>query len=99
MAEKKHSAAPETSGVKKTLNQAGELARLKLEHRRTVARRKEAYARLGELIYNQRHPRKGSKPADLDTAVNAAVAEITRLSEALVDLSVRMEILKADMKH
>ncbi len=101
MAEKKKKAGSEPGtmdNVKKAIGKAAGLTSLKLKYNRTAARRKEAYTRLGELSYALHRPRKDSVPADIHTAIEATVAEITELSHELVELSLRIEILKADMK-
>ncbi len=85
-------------GVKKALGKAADLTSLKLKYRRTAARRKDAYTRLGELSYAKYRPRDGAVPADIEDAIAATVHDITNLSHELTELALRIELLKADMK-
>lgn len=101
MAEKKKTAtADETpmDGVKKAIGKAADLTSLRLKLRRTISRRKEAYTRLGELAYEKYRPRKNAVTQDIESAIAATVTEITELSHEITELSLRVEILRADAK-
>ncbi len=84
--------------VKKTLGKAADLTSLKLKQRRIAARRKDAYTRLGELSYAKYRPRNGAVPADIEIAIEDTMREITALSMELTELSLRVELVKTDMK-
>ncbi len=103
MAEKKKTTTTAEPGaldnVKKTLSKTADLAGLKMKYHKTAGRRKDAYTRLGELSYALYRPRTDTVPADIHTAIEATVAEITNLSHELTELSLRIELLKADMKN
>ncbi len=81
--------------VKKALEKTADLTSLKLKLRSTKNRRKEAYARLGELSYTKYRPRETTVPADIERAIANTVAEITDLSHEITELNLRLEILKA----
>ena len=58
-------------------------------------KRKNAYTRLGELSYAKYRPRTGDVPEDIEAAINTAVQEITELTHAIVELELRIKLLKA----
>ena len=84
-------------GIKKSIGKATDLAALKLKLGQTKAKRKEAYARLGELAYTTYRPRTVTVTEDIENAIAAVVNEITQLTHAIVELELRIKILKADM--
>jgi flagellar biosynthesis chaperone FliJ len=92
--EKKQS--PAMDGVKKGLNKAADMASLKIKLGQAKAKRKAAYTRLGELSYNKYRPRTTEVTADIESAISAAVAEITELTQQIVELELRIKLLKAD---
>lgn len=85
-------------GVKKSLGKAADLASLKIKLRQTMAKRKAAYTRLGELSYAKYRPRKDAVAEEIETAITNTVAEITELSHEITELNLRVNLLKADMK-
>ena len=91
--EKKSS--PAMDGVKKSLNKAADMTSLKIKLGQAKAKRKNAYTRLGELSYAKYRPRTGDVPEDIEAAITAAVQEITDLTHAIVELELRIKLLKA----
>ncbi len=87
--------SPAMDGVKKGLNKAADIASLKLKLSQAKAKRKAAYTRLGELSYAKYRPRKGDVPEDIEAAIAAAVKEITELTHAIVELELRVKLMKA----
>ncbi len=100
MADKKKKTADEEVStmdkLKKAIDKATDLASLKIKYKRTAARRKDAYVRLGELAYALHRPRRDAVPSDISAAMNTVVDEITHLSQEMTELSLRIELLKAD---
>lgn len=100
MTQKNSTPTIETSGVlsdvKKNLGRAADITALRLKIRKTAARRKDAYTRLGELSYAKYRPRNTAVPADIEAAIAATVSEITALSHELTELKLRLELFKAD---
>jgi hypothetical protein len=94
MAQEKKS-SPAAEGVKKGLNKAADIASLKFKLGQAKAKRKAAYTRLGELSYTKYRPRKTDVPEDIENAITAAVAEITELTQVIVELELRVKLLKA----
>ena len=95
--EKKSSAAADAAmgGVKKSLGKAADAAALKIKLGQAKTRRKNAYTRLGELSYSKLRPRTGDVPEDIESAIAATVAEITELTQTIVELELRVKLLKA----
>lgn len=91
--EKKSS--PAMDGVKKSLGKAADMTSLKIKLGQAKTKRKNAYTRLGELSYAKYRPRTGDVPEDIEAAINAAVQEITELTHAIVELELRIKLLKA----
>ena len=87
--------SPAMDGVKKGLNKAADLTSLKIKLGQAKANRKNAYTRLGELSYAKYRPRTGDVPEDIEAAITAAVAEITELTHTIVELELRIKLLKA----
>ncbi len=87
--------SPAMDGVKKGLNKAADLTSLKFKLGQAKANRKNAYTRLGELSYAKYRPRTGDVPEDIEAAITAAVAEITELTHTIVELELRIKLLKA----
>ena len=90
--------AETAAGVKKAISRAADLAALKIKLRCTIARRKDAYARLGELAYAKYRPRKNAVTDDIEAAIAATVKEITELSGEITEPTLRVEIWKAEAK-
>ena len=82
-------------GVKKSLGKAADMTSLKIKLGQAKTKRKNAYTRLGELSYAKYRPRTGDVPEDIEAAINAAVQEITELTHAIVELELRIKLLKA----
>ena len=84
-------------GIKKSIGKATDLASLSLKLGQTKVKRKDAYARLGELAYTTYRPRTDTVTEDIENAIAAVVSEITQLTHAIVELELRIKILKADL--
>ena len=81
--------------VKKGLELAADIARLKFKLSQAKSRRKNAYTRLGELSYTKYRPRTTDVTEDIENAIAAEVAEITNLTHEIVELELRIKLLKA----
>jgi hypothetical protein len=81
--------------VKKGLELATDIARLKFKLSQAKNRRKNAYTRLGELSYTKYRPRTTDVTEDIENAIAAVVAEITDLTHEIVELELRIKLLKA----
>ena len=81
--------------VKKGFEFAADLARLKFKLGKAKSRRKDAYTRLGELSYTKYRPRTTDVTEDIENAIAAVVAEITDLTHEIVELELRIKLLKA----
>ena len=81
--------------VKKGLELAADVARLKFKLSQTKNKRKNAYTRLGELSYTKYRPRTTDVTEDIENAIAAEVAEITNLTHEIVELELRIKLLKA----
>ena len=84
-----------TDNVKKGLEFAADLARLKFKLGQAKNKRKNAYTRLGELSYTKYRPRTTDVTEDIENAIAAEVAEITNLTHEIVELELRIKLLKA----
>ena len=84
-----------TDNVKKGLEFAAELTRLKFKLSQAKNKRKNAYTRLGELSYTKYRPRTTDVTEDIENAIAAEVAEITNLTQEIVELELRVKLLKA----
>lgn len=87
--------SPAMDGVKKSLGKAADMTSLKIKLGQAKTKRKNAYTRLGELSYAKYRPRTGDVPEDIEAAINTAVQEITELTHAIVELELRIKLLKA----
>ncbi len=92
---KKQSAAMDN--VKKSIGKAADLTSLKIKLAQTRTKRKNAYTRLGELAYTTYRPRTDAVTEDIEKAIGATVDEITALSQTILELELRIKLLKADM--
>ena len=81
--------------VKKGLELVADVARLKFKLSQTKNKRKNAYTRLGELSYTKYRPRTTDVTEDIENAIAAVVAEITDLTHEIVELELRIKLLKA----
>ena len=81
--------------IKKGFELAADMASLKFKLSRAKSRRKDAYSRLGELSYSKYRPRTTDIPEDIEKAIAAVVAEITDLNHEIVELELRIKLLKA----
>lgn len=81
--------------VKKGIGKAADLTSLKFKLGQAKAKRKNAYARLGELAYVTYRPRKDTVTEDIERAIAATVEEITDLSQTVTELELRIKLLKA----
>ena len=95
MAQEKKS-SPAMEGVKKSLGKAADMTLLKFKLSQAKTKRKNAYTRLGELTYAKARPRQGDVPAEIESAITAAITEITELTHLIVELELRVKLLKAD---
>ena len=84
-----------TDNVKKGLEFAAELTRLKFKLSQAKNKRKNAYTRLGELSYTKYRPRTTDVTEDIENAIAAVFAEITDLTHEIVELELRIKLLKA----
>lgn len=81
--------------VKKSLGKAADLAGLKLQLHKVEKKREETYSKLGELYYVKSRPRDGEVPAEIETAMENALNEITALNHEISELKLRVELMKA----
>ena len=81
--------------VKKGFEFAADLTRLKFKLGKAKSRRKNAYTRLGELSYTKYRPRTTDVTEDIENAIAAEVSEITNLTHEIVELELRIKLLKA----
>ena len=81
--------------VKTGFEFAADLTRLKFKLGKAKSRRKNAYTRLGELSYTKYRPRTTDVTEDIENAIAAVVAEITDLNHEIVELELRIKLLKA----
>ena len=88
--------SPAMEGVKKSLGKAADMTSLKFKLSQAKTKRKNAYTRLGELTYAKARPRQGDVPAEIESAIAAAITEITELTHLIVELELRVKLLKAD---
>lgn len=84
-----------TDNVRKGLEFAAELTRLKFKLSQARNKRKNAYTRLGELSYTKYRPRTTDVTEDIENAIATEVAEITNLTHEIVELELRIKLLKA----
>lgn len=84
-----------TDNVRKGLEFAAELTRLKFRLSQAKNKRKNAYTRLGELSYTKYRPRTTDVTEDIENAIATEVAEITNLTHEIVELELRIKLLKA----
>lgn len=83
--------------VKKSIGKAADLTALKIKLGKAKAKRKNAYTHLGELSYTKYRPRTNEVPEDIETAIQNTVGEITTYSHEIIELELRIKLLKADM--
>ena len=95
MAQKQTNQPSTKDNVKKGFEFAAALARLKFKLGKAKSRRKNAYTRLGELSYTKYRPRTTDVTEDIENAIAAVVAEITDLTHEIVELELRIKLLKA----
>ena len=81
--------------VKKSLGYAADLTSLKFQLSKTKSKRKNAFTRLGELSYTKYRPRTNVVTNDVENAIASTVREITILNHEIVELELRIKILKA----
>ena len=81
--------------IKKGFAFATDLTALKLKLAKAKNKRKAAYTHLGELSYSKYRPRTTDVTEDIENAIAAGVAEITDLTHEIVELEVRIKLLKA----
>ena len=95
MAQNQTNQSTATDNVKKGLEFAAELTRLKFKLSQAKNKRKNAYTRLGELSYTKYRPRTTDVTEDIENAIATEVAEITNLTHEIVELELRIKLLKA----
>lgn len=88
--------SPAMENVKKSLGKAADLTSLKIKLGQAKAKRKNAYTRLGELAYVIHRPRTTEVDPNVETAIAETVKEISELNNAIVELEIRVKLLKAD---
>ena len=81
--------------IKKGFEYAADLTSLKIKLSKAKSKRKDAYTRLGELSYTKYRPRTTDVTEDIENAIAAVVAEITDLNHEIVELELRIKLLKA----
>ena len=94
--EKEKKPSPAMESVKKSLGKAADMASLKLKLGQARSKRKNAYTRLGEMAYVTYRPRTTAVNPDIENAIAAAVKEIGELNDQIVELELRIKLLKAD---
>ena len=82
--------------VKKGIAKAADLTALKVKLSQARSKKKDAYTRLGELCYSKHRPRTDDVTADIEKAISTTVAEITELSQIIIELELRIKLLKAE---
>lgn len=89
--------SPAVESIKKSIGKAADKTSLKIKLAQAKAKRKNAYTRLGELSYVTRRPRTtvAAVNEDIDTAIAAVVNEISELNDLIVELELRVKLLKA----
>ena len=50
---------------------------------------------MGELSYSKYRPRNGDVPEDIENAIAATITEITELTHTIVELELRVKLMKA----
>ena len=95
MAQNQTNQSTAKDNVKKGLELAADIARLRFKLSQAKSRRKAAYTRLGELSYTKYRPRTTDVTEDIENAIAAVVAEITDLNHEIVELELRIKLLKA----
>ena len=95
MAQNQTNQSTAKDNVKKGLELAADIARLRFKLSQAKSRRKAAYTRLGELSYTKYRPRTTDVTEDIENAIAAVVAEITDLTHEIVELELRIKLLKA----
>ena len=95
MAQNQTNQSTAKDNVKKGLELAADIARLRFKLSQDKSRRKAAYTRLGELSYTKYRPRTTDVTEDIENAIAAEVAEITNLTHEIVELELRVKLLKA----
>ena len=99
MAQKQNNNQPTAmDNIKKGFEYAAALTSLKFKLGKAKCKRKDAYARLGELSYAKLRPRRSEVAEDIEEAIAKTVSEITELTHEIAELKIRVEILKADRK-
>ena len=81
--------------IKKGFAFATDLTALKLKLAKAKNKRKVAYTHLGELSSSKYRPRTTDVTEDIENAIAAVVAEITDLNHEIVELELRIKLLKA----
>ena len=81
--------------IKKGFEYAADLTSLKFKLGKAKSRRKDAYARLGELSYTKHRPRATDVPEDIEKAISAVMDEINILNHEIIELELRIKLLKA----
>ena len=81
--------------IKKGFAFAADLTSLKFKLGKAKNKRKDAYARLGELSYTKYRPRTTGVPSDIEIAISTAVSDITDLNNEITELELRIKLLKA----
>ena len=81
--------------IKKGFEYAADLTSLKFKLGKAKCKRKDAYARLGELSYTKYRPRATDIPEDIEKAISAVMDEINILNHEIIELELRIKLLKA----
>ena len=96
MAQKQNNNQPTAmDSIKKGFEYAADLTSLKFKLGKAKCKRKDAYARLGELSYTKYRPRATDVPEDIEKAIAAAMDEINILNHEITELELRVKLLKA----
>ena len=96
MAQKQNNNQPTAmDNIKKGFEYAADLTSLKFKLGKAKCKRKDAYARLGELSYTKYRPRATDVPEDIEKAIAAAMDEINILNHEITELELRVKLLKA----
>lgn len=96
-----NSSKPQASaadGFKRSLKRTADRTSLSFKLGKVKTSRKAAYTRLGELCYSKHRPRSTDTPEDIETAIASTVEEITELSQEILELELRIKLLKAETK-
>ena len=96
MSQEEKKTSPAVENIKRGIGKAADMTSLKFKLGQAKSKRKNAYARLGEMAYVIYRPRTATAKPDIDDSIAAVVKEIGELNERIVELELCIKLLKAD---